>query len=51
LHLALSDEVAGISGCYFDENRVPRAAAPLANDVQLQESLWQTSAGWVGVSV
>jgi NAD(P)-dependent dehydrogenase (short-subunit alcohol dehydrogenase family) len=51
LHLALSDEVAGISGCYFDENQVPRAAAPLANDVQLQESLWQTSAGWVGVSV
>jgi len=51
LHLALSDEVAGISGCYFDENRVPRAAAPLANDVQLQESLWQRSARWVGVSV
>jgi len=51
LHLALSDEVAGISGRYFDENQVPRAAAPLANDVQLQESLWQTSARWVGVSV
>jgi retinol dehydrogenase 12 len=51
LHLALSDEVAGISGCYFDENQVPRAAAPLANDVQLQESLWQRSARWVGVSV
>jgi len=51
LYLALSDEVAGISGRYFDENQVPRAAAPLANDVQLQESLWQTSARWVGVSV
>ena len=51
LHLALSDEIAGISGRYFDENQVPRAAAPLANDVQLQESLWQTSARWVGVSV
>jgi retinol dehydrogenase 12 len=51
LHLALSDEVASISGRYFDENQVPRAAAPLANDVQLQESLWQTSARWVGVPV
>jgi retinol dehydrogenase 12 len=47
LHLALSDKVAGISGGYFDENQVPQPAAPLANDAQLQESLWQTSARWV----
>ena len=49
LHLALSDEVAGISGRYFDENQVPRPAAPLANDLRLQESLWQMSARWAGV--
>ena len=42
-------EVAGISGRYFDENQVPQPAAPLANDVQLQESLWRMSAQWVGV--
>jgi NAD(P)-dependent dehydrogenase (short-subunit alcohol dehydrogenase family) len=49
LHLALSGEVAGISGRYFDENQMPQPAAPLANDVQLQESLWQMSARWAGV--
>jgi NAD(P)-dependent dehydrogenase (short-subunit alcohol dehydrogenase family) len=49
LHLALSDKVAGMSGGYFDENQVPQPAARLANDAQLQESLWQTSARWVGV--
>ena len=45
LYLALSDEVAGISGRYFDENQVPQPAAPLANDVRLQESLWQRAPG------
>lgn len=49
LHLALSAEAAGISGRYFDENQMPQPAAPLANDVQLQESLWKMSAQWVGV--
>jgi hypothetical protein len=49
LYLALADDVAGISGRYFDENQVAQPAAPLANDVQLQESLWQMSARWVGV--
>ena len=49
LYLALSGEVAGISGRYFDENQVPQPAAPLANDVALQESLWQMSAQWAGV--
>jgi retinol dehydrogenase 12 len=49
LHLALSGDVAGISGRYFDENQRPQPAAPLANDVQLQESLWRMSAQWAGV--
>jgi retinol dehydrogenase 12 len=49
LYLALSNEVAGISGRYFDENQLPQPAATLANDLQLQETLWQTSARWVGV--
>jgi NAD(P)-dependent dehydrogenase (short-subunit alcohol dehydrogenase family) len=50
LYLALSNEVAGISGRYFDENQLPQPAATLANDLQLQESLWQASARWVGVA-
>jgi retinol dehydrogenase-12 len=49
LYLALSSEVAGVSGRYFDEHQVPQPAAPLANDVPLQESLWQMSAQWAGV--
>ena len=49
LHLALSPEVAGISGRYFDENQIAQPAAPLANDTQLQESLWRMSAQWAGV--
>jgi retinol dehydrogenase 12 len=50
LYLALSNAVAGISGRYFDENQLPQPAATLANDLQLQESLWQASARWVGVA-
>jgi retinol dehydrogenase 12 len=50
MHLALAAEVAGISARYFDENQVAQPAAPLANDLQLQESLWRTSAQWVGVA-
>lgn len=48
LYLALSDGPSGTSGCYFDENQTPQAAALLANDRALQDRLWQTSAGWVG---
>jgi NAD(P)-dependent dehydrogenase (short-subunit alcohol dehydrogenase family) len=51
LYLALSDEVSGVSGRYFDENQLPQAAAPLANDLQLQQSLWQASARWCGVAI
>jgi NAD(P)-dependent dehydrogenase (short-subunit alcohol dehydrogenase family) len=50
LYLALSNEVAGLSGCYFDENQVDQPAAALANDVRLQEFLWMKSEQWVGIS-
>jgi NAD(P)-dependent dehydrogenase (short-subunit alcohol dehydrogenase family) len=43
LYLALSSEVAGRTGLYFDEYQVDRPAAPLANDIGLQESLWEAS--------
>jgi NAD(P)-dependent dehydrogenase (short-subunit alcohol dehydrogenase family) len=48
VYLALERSVAGITGRYFDEYQLPRAAAPLANDVALQESLWNMSAAWTG---
>lgn len=47
LYLALSNEVAGVSGRYFDENQKPQAASAEANDVTLQEALWQASERWV----
>lgn len=50
LYLALSDEVAGSSGQYFDEHHVVRAASPIANDMALQESLWHASEGWTGLT-
>ncbi len=50
LFLALAPEVAGQSGLYFDEYQVPRAASALARDVGVQESLWQTSSRWVGLT-
>jgi NAD(P)-dependent dehydrogenase (short-subunit alcohol dehydrogenase family) len=49
IHLALDQSVAGVTGRYFDEYQRPCAAAPLANDIELQESLWKTSAEWTGV--
>jgi retinol dehydrogenase 12 len=49
LHLALAPALAGVSGRYFDEHQNPQPAAPLANDLQLQESLWQMSTEWSGV--
>ena len=48
VHLALDPSVAGATGRYFDEYQLPRAASPLANDVELQESLWKMSAVWTG---
>ena len=47
LHLALSSEVAGVSGRYFDENQAIQPAAAAANDLELQESLWHASERWV----
>jgi NAD(P)-dependent dehydrogenase (short-subunit alcohol dehydrogenase family) len=46
LYLALDPGVAGITGRYFDEYQLPREASPLANDVELQESLWNMSVKW-----
>jgi len=47
LHLALSNEVAGVSGRYFDENQVVQPASAAASDVTLQEALWEASERWV----
>jgi NAD(P)-dependent dehydrogenase (short-subunit alcohol dehydrogenase family) len=47
LFLCLSKEVDGVSGRYFDENQTAQAAAEAANDVGLQEELWQASERWV----
>ena len=50
LYLALSNDVAGVSGRYFDENQAVRVAAEAANDVTLQEELWRASERWVGAA-
>jgi NAD(P)-dependent dehydrogenase (short-subunit alcohol dehydrogenase family) len=47
LYLAGSTEVANVSGRYFDENQVAQPAAAAANDVTLQEELWEASERWV----
>ena len=46
LFLALSKDVAAVSGRYFDEFQVEQPASRLAQDVQLQEELWQASERW-----
>jgi retinol dehydrogenase 12 len=46
LYLALSGDVAGVSGRYFDENQAVQPAAKAANDLELQEALWQASERW-----
>ena len=48
IYLALDPGVAGVTGRYFDEYQLPRDACPLANDIELQESLWNMSAQWTG---
>jgi NAD(P)-dependent dehydrogenase (short-subunit alcohol dehydrogenase family) len=50
LFLALAPQVAGQSGLYFDEHQVPQPASALARDLTLQESLWQVSSRWVGLT-
>jgi hypothetical protein len=47
LYLALSQDVAGVSGRYFDEHQKEQRALELAYDVQLQEALWEASERWV----
>jgi NAD(P)-dependent dehydrogenase (short-subunit alcohol dehydrogenase family) len=49
VHLALAQELSGISGCYFDEHQRPQRAAPAAYDERLQERLWETSLRWTGL--
>lgn len=51
LFLALSKDVAGVSGRYFDEFQVEQSASSLAQDVPLQEELWQASERWVSPPV
>lgn len=48
LELALSGEVAGVSGRYFDEYGEAREPAALAHDIELQEELWARSEAWTG---
>jgi retinol dehydrogenase 12 len=47
LYLAMSNEVAGVSGRYFDEHQKEQPAAPPANDIVQQEALWEASERWV----
>ena len=46
LYLALSPEVAGVSGGYFDEYQRQVAPAAAADDRALQEALWLASERW-----
>ena len=46
LHLALSRDLAGISGCYFDEYQRRQAPAASAADSNQQELLWRASERW-----
>jgi retinol dehydrogenase 12 len=48
IYLALDPGVADTTGRYFDEDQLPRTASALANDVELQESLWKMSVAWTG---
>ncbi|MDE2304053.1 MAG: SDR family oxidoreductase [Gammaproteobacteria bacterium] len=48
LFAALSPQMTGRSGLYIDEHQQPRSASPIANDVTLQESLWEASERWIG---
>jgi NAD(P)-dependent dehydrogenase (short-subunit alcohol dehydrogenase family) len=46
LHLALSQELADINGCYFDEYQCQQAPAACAVDSDRQELLWSASEQW-----
>jgi NAD(P)-dependent dehydrogenase (short-subunit alcohol dehydrogenase family) len=49
LYLALSEEVASLTGRYFDEHQREQPASPLARDVLQQERLWEASERWAGL--
>jgi NAD(P)-dependent dehydrogenase (short-subunit alcohol dehydrogenase family) len=46
LHVALSQNLADVSGCYFDEFQAPQPPAVGAADTALQELLWSASEHW-----
>ena len=48
LYAALSPDLDGRSGLYLDENQRTSAASADANDVTLQEALWDASERWTG---
>ncbi|MGV8025911.1 MAG: SDR family oxidoreductase [Anaerolineaceae bacterium] len=50
IYLASSDEVAEISGAYF-ENCKPVCSAPLTYDKEIQKALWKQCEEWVGFSI
>jgi NAD(P)-dependent dehydrogenase (short-subunit alcohol dehydrogenase family) len=50
VYLALSDEVAGVTGRYFNDCR-PEEVAPSARDEEARRRLWEQSARRVGVDV
>jgi len=47
LYLALSNDVVGVSGRYFDEFQKEQRALAAAYDITLQEALWEASERWV----
>jgi len=49
LHVALSADLAGVSGRYFDDQQRDVSAAAPCYDEALQEQLWGVSARWVGI--
>ena len=49
LVLALSPQVSGISGRYFDGNQNIVEPSPFARDPNAQERLWQNSLELVGM--
>ncbi|HKC16939.1 MAG TPA: SDR family oxidoreductase [Steroidobacteraceae bacterium] len=49
LYLALSEEVASLTGRYFDEHQREQPASPLARDLLQQERLWEASERWTGL--
>ncbi|MCB1684497.1 MAG: SDR family oxidoreductase [Pseudomonadales bacterium] len=50
LHLALAEELAGVTGAYFDEHQKIRPVAAAAQDPAAREILWQRSASLTGMS-